>query len=245
MLDNLFAMLENLFAIFNDFFFIGLPYISILLLFGGTLYRLFFGFKGTFRKMDRTARGDFLWTTRSTGFFGRASIGPAALCLHWGIITLFVTQLVGVVGGVLSLIAWVDFFRWVGMFGGILLLFGLVWAFVRRIVIPQIKAMSKAEDYIVLIFLILIAFFGLYQSAIKLVFGVTYSVAPWLWSVVKLQPDPSLMQAVPLVNKLHIVVALLLFAYFPFTKLVHAFTYPLTYFWRPFISMRKYTGLKR
>jgi nitrate reductase gamma subunit len=192
MLDNLFAMLENLFAIFNDFFFIGLPYISILLLFGGTLYRLFFGFKGTFRKMDRTARGDFLWTTRSTGFFGRASIGPAALCLHWGIITLFVTHLVGVVGGVLSLIAWVDFFRWVGMFGGILLLFGLVWAFVRRIVIPQIKAMSKAEDYIVLIFLILIAFFGLYQSAIKLVFGVTYSVAPWLWSVVKLQPDPSL-----------------------------------------------------
>ena len=245
MLDNLFAMLENLFAIFNDFFFIGLPYISILLLFGGTLYRLFFGFKGTFRKMDRTARGDFLWTSRSTGFFGRASIGPAALCLHWGIITLFVTHLVGVVGGVLSLIAWVDFFRWVGMFGGILLLFGLVWAFVRRIVIPQIKAMSKAEDYIVLIFLILIAFFGLYQSAIKLVFGVTYSVAPWLWSVVKLQPDPSLMQAVPLVNKLHIVVALLLFAYFPFTKLVHAFTYPLTYFWRPFISMRKYTGLKR
>ncbi len=245
MLDNLFAMLENLFAIFNDFFFIGLPYISIFLLFGGTLYRLFFGFKGTFRKMDRTARGDFLWTTRSTGFFGRASIGPAALCLHWGIITLFVTHLVGVVGGVLSLIAWVDFFRWVGMFGGILLLFGLVWAFVRRIVIPQIKAMSKAEDYIVLIFLILIAFFGLYQSAIKLVFGVTYSVAPWLWSVVKLQPDPSLMQAVPLVNKLHIVVALLLFAYFPFTKLVHAFTYPLTYFWRPFISMRKYTGLKR
>ena len=245
MLDNLFAMLENLFAIFNDFFFIGLPYISIFLLFGGTLYRLFFGFKGTFRKMDRTARGDFLWTTRSTGFFGRASIGPAALCLHWGIITLFVTHLVGVVGGVLSLIAWVDFFRWVGMFGGILLLFGLVWAFVRRIVIPQVKAMSKAEDYIVLIFLILIAFFGLYQSAIKLVFGVTYSVAPWLWSVVKLQPDPSLMQAVPLVNKLHIVVALLLFAYFPFTKLVHAFTYPLTYFWRPFISMRKYTGLKR
>ena len=34
MLDNLFAMLENLFAIFNDFFFIGLPYISIFLLFG-------------------------------------------------------------------------------------------------------------------------------------------------------------------------------------------------------------------
>ncbi len=245
MFDNLFTMFDNLLIMFNDFFFIGLPYISIFLLFGGTLYILFFGFKGDFRKMDWTARGDFLWTTRSTGFFGRASIGPAALCLHWGIITLFVTHLAGVVGGVLSLIAWVDFFRWVGMFGGILLLFGLVWAIVRRIVIPQLRAMSKAEDYIVLVFLILITFFGLYQSAIKLVFGVTYSVAPWLWSVVKLQPDPLLMQAVPLVNKLHIVVALIFFAYFPFTKLVHAFTYPLTYFWRPYISLRSYAGLKR
>ena len=238
-------MFDSLFTTFNDFFFIGLPYISILLLFGGTLYRLFFGFKGAFRKMDWTARGDFLWTTRSTGFFGRASIGPAALCLHWGIITLFVTHLAGVVGGVLNLISWVNFFRWVGLFGGILLLYGLSWAIVRRIVIPQLRAMSKVEDYTILIFLILITSFGLYQSAIKLVFGVTYSFAPWLWSVVKLQPDPSFMVGAPLVNKLHIIVALIFFAYFPFTKLVHAFTYPVTYFWRPYISLRSYAGLKR
>ncbi len=230
---------------FNNFFFIGLPYIAILLLFGGTIYRLFNGFKGTFRKMDWTARGDFLWTTRSTGFFGRASIGPASLCLHWGIITLFVTHLTGVIGGVLNLIAWVDFFRWVGMFGGILLLFGLVWAFVRRIVIPQVRAMSRGEDYIVLVFLILITSLGLYQSAIKLVFGITYSIAPWLWSVVKLQPDPSFMVEVPLMNKLHLIVAMIFFAYLPFTKLVHAFTYPITYFWRPHISLRSYAGLKR
>ena len=245
MLDNLFAMLDNVVSIFNDFFFIGLPYISIFLLFGGTLYRFFFGFKGSFRKMDLTTRGDFLWTTRSTGFFGRASIGPAALCLHWGIITLFVMHLAGAVGGVLNLIAWVDFFRWVGMFGGILLLYGLFWAFMRRIIIPQLRAMSTLEDYIVLVFLILITSLGLYQSAIKLVFGVTYSIAPWLWSVVKLQPDPSFIQGVPLMNKLHIIVALIFFVYFPFTKLVHAFTYPLSYFWRPYISLRKYSGLKR
>lgn len=230
---------------FDNFFFIGLPYISFLLLFGGTLYRLFYGFKGTFRKMDWTTRGDFLWTTRSTGFFGRASIGPAALCLHWGIITLFVTHLIGFVGGVLNLIAWVNFFRWVGMLSGILLLYGLVWAFVRRFSVPQVRAMSKAEDYIVLVFLILITSLGLYQSVIKLVFGVTYSVAPWLWSVVILQPNPSYLEGIPFMNKLHIIVALIFFAYFPFTKLVHAFTYPISYFWRPFISIRSYLGLKR
>ena len=229
----------------NNFLFIGLPYIAIVLLFGGTLYRLFWGFKSAFRKVDWTTRGDYLWTTRSTGFFGRASIGPASLCLHWGIITLFVTHIAGAVGGVLNLIAWVDFFRWVGMFGGILLVYGLVWAFVRRIAVPQLRAISTPEDYIVLVFLILIASLGLYQSAIKLVFGVTYSFAPWLWSVVKLQPDPSFIEGAPLVNKLHVITALVFFAYLPFTKLVHAFTYPIAYSWRPYISVRSYTGLKR
>ena len=131
------------------------------------------------------------------------------------------------------------------MFGGILLLFGLVWAFVRRIAVPQLRAISTPEDYIVLVFLILIASLGLYQSAIKLVFGVTYSFAPWLWSVVKLQPDPSFIEGAPFVNKLHVIVALVFLAYLPFTKLVHAFTYPIAYSWRPYISVRSYTGLKR
>jgi nitrate reductase gamma subunit len=229
----------------NNFLFIGLPYIAIVLLFGGTIYRLFWGFKSAFRKTDWTARGDYLWTTRSTGFFGRASIGPASLCLHWGIFTLFVTHVAGAIGGVLNLIAWVSFFRWVGMFGGILLVYGLLWALVRRMAIPQVRAMSRREDYVVLGFLIVIASLGLYQSAIKLVFGVTYTVAPWLWSVIRLQPDPAFIEGAPLVNKLHVIVALVFFAYLPFTKLVHAFTYPISYSWRPYISVRSYAGLKR
>jgi nitrate reductase gamma subunit len=151
----------------------------------------------------------------------------------------------GAIGGVLNLIAWVSFFRWVGMFGGILLVYGLLWALVRRMAIPQVRAMSRREDYVVLGFLIVIASLGLYQSAIKLVFGVTYTVAPWLWSVIRLQPDPAFIEGAPLVNKLHVIVALVFFAYLPFTKLVHAFTYPISYSWRPYISVRSYAGLKR
>lgn len=230
----------------DNFFFIGLPYIAIVLFFGGIIYRGFTGFKGAFRgKWDLSARGDFLWTTRSTGFFGRASIGPAVLCLHWGIITLFIAHVVGFTGGAYNLASWVDFFRWVGMFGGILFLYGVVWAFMRRIVTPQVKAMSTAEDYIVLLFLIIISGLGLYQSSVKLIFGVSYSVGPWLASILKLQPDVSLMTGAPLINKLHIIFAFVFFSYFPFTKLVHVFSYPITYFWRPFISVRSYRGLKK
>ena len=230
----------------DNFFFIGLPYITAVLFFGGVIYRGFSGgMSGHRGRWDWTVRGDYLWTTRSTGFFGRASIGPAALCLHWGIIILFFAHLTGFIGGAYNLASWVDFFRWAGLGGGILLLYGLIWALVRRLAIPQVKAMSRAEDYVILVFLISIASLGLYQSALKLVFGISYSVGPWLGSILKLQPDASMIAGAPLINKLHIIFALVFFAYFPFTKLVHVFSYPFGYSTRSFISMRRYAGLKK
>jgi nitrate reductase gamma subunit len=196
-------------------------------------------------KWNWTVRGDYLWTTRSTGFFGRASIGPAALCLHWGIVILFFAHLIGLIGGAYGLASWVDVFRWVGLGFGILFLYGVVWAFVRRVTIPQVNAMSTADDYVILLLLALIAGLGLYQSGVALVFGVSYSVGPWLASILELQPDTSMIAGAPLINKLHIITALVFFAYFPFTKLVHVISYPFGYSTRPFISMRRYTGVKR
>ncbi len=230
----------------DNFFFIGLPYIAIVMFFGGIIYRGFSGMMSGHRgKWDWSARGDYLWTTRSTGFFGRASIGPAALCLHWGIVILFFAHVIGLIGGAYNLASWVDFFRWAGLLGGVLFFYGIVWALVRRFVIPQVKAMSRAEDYIVLVFLILISGFGLYQSGVELVFGVSYSAGPWLGGILKLQPDVTMIAGAPLINKLHIIIALVFFAYFPFTKLVHVFSYPFGYITRPFISMRSYAGLKK
>ena len=230
----------------DNFFFIGLPYITIILFFGGIIYRGFSGMMSGHRsKWDLSVRGDYLWTTRSTGFFGRASIGPASLCMHWGILILFITHVVGLIGGAYNLASWVDFFRWVGLSAGILFLYGIVWALLRRITIPQVRAMSTPDDYIILLFLITIGGFGLYQSAIELVFGISYSVGPWIGSIFKLQPDVSMIIGAPLINKLHIITALLFFAYLPFTKLVHIFSYPFGYITRPFITMRRYVALKK
>jgi nitrate reductase gamma subunit len=230
----------------DNFFFIGLPYITIILFFGGIIYRGFSGMMSGHRsKWDLSVRGDYLWTTRSTGFFGRASIGPASLCMHWGILILFITHVVGLIGGAYNLASWVNFFRWVGLGAGILFLYGIVWALLRRITIPQVKSMSTPDDFIILLFLITIGGFGLYQSAIEMVFGISYSVGPWIGSIFKLQPDVSMIIGAPLINKLHIITALLFFAYLPFTKLVHIFSYPFGYITRPFITMRRYVALKK
>ena len=230
----------------NKFFFIGLPYITIILLFGGTIYRGFSGIMSGYRgKGDLSVRGDCLWTTRSTGFFGRASIGPASLCLHWGAIILFLAHVAGLIGGAYGLATWVEFFRWAGLGGGLLFCYGLAWAFVRRVTIRQVRAMSRPEDYSILVFLFLIAGFGLYQSAVERIFGVSYSVGPWIASIFRLQPDVAVMAGAPLVNKLHVILALIFFAYLPFTKLVPIFSYPFGYVGRPFISVRKYVALKK
>ncbi|MCC6472912.1 MAG: respiratory nitrate reductase subunit gamma [Burkholderiales bacterium] len=231
---------------FDVFFFVAFPYIALLLLIGGTIYRAFSGFRTVARGRWRwSARGDLMWTTRSTGFFGRASIGPAALSLHWGILILFLAHIAGVIGGAANWPSWVGFFRWTGLFGGLLLLYGLVWAFIRRCTIAQVRSMSSAEDFIVLLFLIVIAGLGLYHSSVQLAFGVSYAVGPWLVGLFTLQPDARLLAEVSMTMKLHIIIASAFFAYLPFTKLVHLFSFPWSYATRPPISMRSYVGLKK
>lgn len=230
----------------DNFLFGGLPYITLVLFVGGSFYRAFTGLKSRFRgKPDWSARGDFLWTTRSTGFFGRASIGPAALCLHWGLVILVISHILGFFGGGLNSSSLVDFFRWAGMFGGILLLYGVSWAFIRRLTLPQLRAMSTNEDYLVLLFLIVISGLGLYVSAVQLIFGLSYGVGPWFYGLLTLRPDPTLLSGFPLLAKLHLIVNFIFLAYFPFTKLVHMFSYPFEYITRPYISMRGYRALKR
>jgi nitrate reductase gamma subunit len=108
-----------------------------------------------------------------------------------------------------------------------------------------VRIISTAEDYIVLLFLILFSGTGLLQEIIRLIFGISYSVGPWLANIFKLQPSAELMKGIPLLSKIHIIINLIFFAYFPFTKLVHAITFPIAYATRPYISVRRYVGLKR
>lgn len=231
---------------FDVFFFAALPYITMLLLVGGSIYRAFTGVKTSFRgKLAWSARGDLLWTTRSTGFFGRASIGPSALALHWGLILVIAAHIVGFIGGAGNWPVLVDMFRWGGMLGGMLLFYGAFWAFMRRLTIPQLRAMSTLEDHIVLIFLIVLSGLGLYHSIIQLAFGVSYAVGPWFAGIFKFQPDIGVVAGAPFFVKLHMIVALVFLAYLPFTKLVHVFSYPYAYITRPYISMRSYFGLKK
>jgi nitrate reductase gamma subunit len=57
---------------------------------------------------------------------------------------------------------------------------------------------------------------------------------PWLWSLVKLDPQVRYVATLPLVVKFHMLNAFLVISLLPFTRLVHIFTIPVAYLWRPY-----------
>ena len=64
------------------------------------------------------------------------------------------------------------------------------------------------------------------------------TIAPWARSLFTLQPKTGLMAQAPVVFQIHAVVGLLLFALVPFTRLVHMFSAPVQYLFRPYIVYR-------
>jgi nitrate reductase gamma subunit len=64
------------------------------------------------------------------------------------------------------------------------------------------------------------------------------TVAPWFRSLFIFQPDIAAMAAEPFSFHLHTLVGMALFVIWPFTRLVHAFTAPFHYLFRPYIVYR-------
>ncbi|MBW7916570.1 MAG: respiratory nitrate reductase subunit gamma [Trueperaceae bacterium] len=186
----------------------------------------------------RLRKRPFEYTTRASSIFARASLGWASLLMHWGIVLLLVGHAIGIVGAVLGLGSWVVGFFWIGALGGLMALAGSVTALVRRIAVPNVRAMSQHDDYGVHVFLIVIIGLALYQALARWIWGASFNAGLWLASVFRFQPQPELMEGAPIYTQLHVFFALTLFAYFPFTKLVHAWTLPVNYMVRPYVSMR-------
>lgn len=97
-------------------------------------------------------------------------------------------------------------------------------------------------DVVMYIFLGTAIAFGTIATVVYQVFGGGYdyrvTISPWIESLGDLQPNVSLMIGVPLLYKLHIITALLLFMIWPFTRLVHVFSVPIMYVFRPYVVYR-------
>ncbi|PAE14610.1 nitrate reductase, partial [Virgibacillus sp. 7505] len=80
----------------------------------------------------------------------------------------------------------------------------------------------------------------LVTNALQPDFNYRETVSVWFRQLFLFRPDAGLMTDVPLSFKIHITAGLLIFALWPFTRLVHVWSVPLNYIGRRYILYRKH-----
>src|SRR6516164_6142091 len=224
-------------ATMNQFLFIVLPYLAMFIFFLGTIWR--------YRKSP------FTYSSLSSQFLENQSHFWALVPFHYGIVTVLVGHTVAFVLPQ-QLLAWnsrplrLYVLEVTALVAGLLTLVGILGAILRRIRVSKIREVTNSFDWIVLT-LLLFQIVGGVSVAIFHPWGSSWfaaAVAPYLWSLVKLNPNVSFIAAMPLSVKFHIVMAYALIGVTPFTRLVHVLVAPNPYLWRKNQIVRWYRSPK-
>lgn len=190
------------------------------------------------------------WNAHSSEFLEKKSLFVGSILFHWGIILTFF----GHVGGLLIPQKYFDLVGidsrfhmaiayWSGLAIGLAAFIGALLLIWRRFTNTRIRAVNTLNDTITISGLVFVIGAGLYN----VLFGhynVLYTLAPWIRGIVTFSPDAGLMRAVPFSYKVHVLSALALLGFSPFSRLVHIWSVPVFYFFRrPIVFRRQPTGL--
>jgi nitrate reductase gamma subunit len=221
-----------------------LPYVTIAILVAGTVWRY---------RYDQ-----FGWTTRSSQLYESRLLRIGSPLFHFGILVVLIGHFIGLVipaswtesGGVSEHAYHVQALTLGGIAGVATLVGVAILIYRRRTTGPVFMATTKNDKtmYVVLVAAIVA---GLVTTLLGTgVVGTEQNcretVSPWSRSIFMLQPDVDSMSEASAAFKVHTLIGMLLFAVWPFTRLVHAFTAPVGYLFRPYIIYRSRTpGLGR
>lgn len=214
---------------------IALPYVSIAILILGTIYR---------HRYDK-----FGWTTRSSQLYESDILRWGSPLFHAGILLV----LVGHIGGLVIPKSWTEAIgiddhayhtmsAGVGTVAGLLLVLGMAILIARRRLVGPVFTATTRNDKGMYLLLGIVIGLGMWTTVRVNVVGPGYdyreTVSPWFRSLFILRPDPEQMAGVPIGLQTHVAMAFVLFAVWPFTRLIHAFSLPLGYFTRPYVVYR-------
>ena len=128
------------------------------------------------------------------------------------------------------------------LIGGLLTLVGLVNLIIRRFRSDRVRIVTSTADWVLYAMLLFQICTGL-MIAGHHTWGSSWfasTLAPYLWSLVKLNPDITYIVPMPLTVKLHVIGNFALILFFPFTRLVHVLVIPNAYFFRKTQVVRWY-----
>lgn len=213
-----------------------LPYVTIAVFIVGTIWRY---------RYDK-----FGWTTRSSQLYDRKLLRIASPLFHLGILAV----LMGHVVGLLIPEQWTDAVGVsesmyhamavvLGAVAGAATLIGIALLIYRRRTVGPVFSATTRNDKVMYVFLVAAICLGVVATlsgAGVLGEGHNYreDVSVWFRSIFLLNPQVELMAEAPMAFKVHAVAGMLLFIVWPFTRLVHAFSAPFGYIFRPYIIYR-------
>lgn len=210
--------------------FVVYPYLVIASFFGGHAYRYMTDM--------------YHWNSGSSELLDKGSLRYGITLFHWGIIFTFFGHFFGLLTPqrFLDRIGISAAFHetvavYTGMVFGTLAVIGLILLLLRRVRVRNIAATTTPSDIVVLVLLLIVVALGTFNTYFMR-FDVVGTIAPWIQSIVALHPQPELMEPVPFSYKVHILAALALLAYSPFSRLVHIWSAPVQYLARKYLVFR-------
>ncbi|MCL4291310.1 MAG: respiratory nitrate reductase subunit gamma [Thermoleophilia bacterium] len=219
------------------FLWVALPYLCVAVFVVGHVWR--------------HRRGQLTWTTRSTQLLESRLLRIGSPLFHLGILA----AVGGHVLGILVPRGWTEAigiqehaYHWIaivaGVAAGTAIVLGLAILLYRRVAVPRVRHTTTRSDLVVLPLLVLVIGGGMlvtvWGTAID-EYPYRTTVSPWFRGIFGFAPEADLMAGAPFVFQLHAVSSWLLFAVWPFSRLVHAWSFPLGYLRRSHILYRSRT----
>jgi nitrate reductase gamma subunit len=213
--------------IMNNFWFIGLPYAALLVFIIGTIVR----YKVT----------PFKVSSLSTQFLEGKQLFWGSRPFHWGIIFLFFGHLIALLFP-RAVLAWngqpvrLMIIEAAAFAFGLFAFIGLTLLIIRRLNNKRLQVVTTKMDVAVYSVLVIQLITGLWVAYFYR-WGSSWfasSLTPYLRSIFTLNPDVSIMAAMPLMVKIHFIVAFVVLGMVPFTRFMHFLVYPFSYIWRPY-----------
>ena len=216
------------------FFWVIIPYLAIATFALGHVWRY---------RYDK-----FGWTTRSSQMYERRLLRWASPLFHFGILA----AIGGHVVGILVPESWTraaGLPEWgyhlmaatLGTVAGVGTVIGMALLIYRRRTVGPVFSATTRNDkamYLLLAGTILVGLFTTLRGNGPHPHDYRTTVAPYFRSVFAFHPDVHKLTAAPIGFQVHAMLAWLLFAFWPFTRLVHVFSAPLGYLTRPYIVYR-------
>jgi len=220
------------------FLWVVIPYVAITVFIVGHIWRY--------------RRDQFGWTSLSSQLLESRMLKWGSPLFHYGAIAAIgghvlgilipkaATSAVGINEHAYHLISAVA-----GTVAGVVALIGLLILIYRRSTVRRVAVTTSYADLLVYTLLALIIGLGLSDTVFHNVFGASggydyrRTVAIWFRGVFALQDHARLMASAPLIYQLHALSAWAIFALWPFSRLVHAWSIPYQYIGRPYILYRR------